>query len=171
MVGLVPCYPVCYPLPTFVHRGFASTPPVAPSAPIPLVGFPSTPLVAPPAPIPLVGFPSAPPVAPLPPIPLDTTHGGCAALSTQPCLVLSPLHHESFGCAPRNPRYHVPVIIAPVDHSAVSTPDPKGECSVDPSVARDSLRSSDYVSMPSLKLSARSRVLPTSHRPEHCPTG
>ena len=36
LVGLVPCYPVCHLLPTFVHRGFPSTPPVAP----PVCAFP-----------------------------------------------------------------------------------------------------------------------------------
>ena len=36
LVGLVPCYSVYHLLPTFVHRGFPSTPPVAPPPPFPL---------------------------------------------------------------------------------------------------------------------------------------
>ena len=82
LVGLVPCYLVCHLLPTFVHRGFPSTPPVPPPTRIPLVGFPSTPPVAPPS-----------------PIPLRTTHGGCAAL----CLILVPPHHEPLGCFEDSP--------------------------------------------------------------------
>ena len=81
LVSLAPCYPACHLLPTLVHRGFPSTPPV-PSAPR----------------IPLVGFPSTPPVVVPPPVPLGTTHGGFPAPSTQLCLILVPHHHEPFGC-------------------------------------------------------------------------
>ena len=79
--SVVPCHPVCHLLPTFVDRGFPSTPPGCPPPRIPLVAFPST-----------------PPVAPPPPIPLGTTRGGYPALSTQLCLVLEPPHHEPCGC-------------------------------------------------------------------------
>ena len=106
------CYPVCHLLPTFVHHAFLFTPPVPPPTRIPLVGFPPT-----------------PPVAPPPPIPLDTGHGGCAVLSTQLCLILVPPHHEPFGCFEEH-------------RSAVSTPNTKGARSADPSVTRNSLRSS-----------------------------
>ena len=81
LVGLVLCYPVCHLLPTFVYCSFPSTPPVPPPLRVPLVGFYAT-------------LPVAPPL----PIPLDTTHGGCAALSTQLSLILVPPHHEPFGC-------------------------------------------------------------------------
>ena len=36
LLGLVPCYPSCRLLPTFVHRGLPSTPPVAPTLPVAL---------------------------------------------------------------------------------------------------------------------------------------
>ena len=124
LVGLVPCYPVCHLLPTFVHRNFPSTPPVPPPPRIPLVGFPST-----------------PPVAPPPPIPSGTTLGGFPAMSTQLCLMLVPPHREPFGCF-EAPRYHVPAILSAVDHITVSALNPTGECSIDHKVARNSLRSS-----------------------------
>ena len=62
-----------------------------------------------------------------------------------------------------------PLFAAAVGHSAVSPPNTKGMSSVDPSVVRNSLRSWGYASLPSLKLSARSRVLPTSHHPKYLP--
>ena len=77
-IGLVPCflyYTVGHLFPTFVHR--SSYLPLL----FPLVLFSATPLVAPP-----------------PPIPLDTTHGGCVALPSQPSLSLVPPHHEPFVC-------------------------------------------------------------------------
>ena len=79
LVGLVPWYPLCHLLLTFVDRSFPSAPLVPTSLRIPSVGFSAT----------------TPPVASLPPIPLDTTHGGWmrgAAYSAQP----HP-HHESCG--------------------------------------------------------------------------
>ena len=78
IVGLVPCYPVRRPIPTFAHRG-----------------FPSTPSCGPPSLHPLGRASITPPVASTPCIPLDTTHGGCAAL---PARLLVPLHHEPFRC-------------------------------------------------------------------------
>ena len=92
-----------------------------------------------PCPIPWVGLSPTPPVH-APPIPLGATHDGCAALPTQLCLVLVSPHHEPFGCL-KDPRYPFPAFIAAVDHSAFSTPNTKGECSVDPPVARNPLRS------------------------------
>jgi len=43
LVGLVPCYPICGLSATLFYRGFPSTPPVPPPAPIHLYGVPSTP--------------------------------------------------------------------------------------------------------------------------------
>ena len=45
------------------------------------------------------------------------------------------------SAALRTPRYHVSVIVAAVDHNAVSTPNPKGQCSVECWVAWTSPRS------------------------------
>ena len=75
IVGLVPCYPVCQLLPTFVLL-------FAPLPAFPWSGF-----------LPLLLL------SPLPPFPwaLPTTHGGCAALPTQLCLIPVPPHHEPFG--------------------------------------------------------------------------
>ena len=81
VVGPVPCYPVCCPLHPLVHRGFPSTPPVAPSSRIPLARFPSTSVVVHP-----------------PPIPFGTTHGASTALPTQLGLVLVPPRHKPLGC-------------------------------------------------------------------------
>ena len=129
LIGLLPCclLPwVCRLLPTCAQCGFPSTPPVASAAPLPLAGFPSTPHS----------------VASPPPIPLGTTLGGCAALPTQLCLILMPFHHEPFGCF-EDPRKSIPRLSAvAVGHNVVSTPSAKGECSVDSTVARNSLRSS-----------------------------
>ena len=94
---MVPCYPVCHLLPTFIHRGFSSTPPVPPMPRISLRAFLST-----------------PPVAPPPLIYLDTTQ----TLSGS----------------------ELPKVF-------------------------------DYASMPSIELSARSRVLANSRRPEQYSTG
>ena len=66
VVILLPVCPVYHIVPTFVHRGFPSTPPV----PFPSVGFPFTP-------------PAAPPIS----IALGNTHAVCmrgAACSTAP---------------------------------------------------------------------------------------
>ena len=79
----------------------------------------------------------------LPPFPLGITHCGCAALPTQLGLILVPLYHEPFGCF-EDTRYHFPASFAAVDHSPVSTPSTKGDCSVDPSVARNSPEVFDY---------------------------
>ena len=99
--------------------------------------FPFYSSCSPPPRLPLVGFRSTPPVTPPFPIPLDTTHGGCAALPTPRCLILVPPHHGPLGCFEDLPR-----LFASVDHRVVSTPNTKGASSVDPSVARNSLRSS-----------------------------
>ena len=44
------------------------------------------------------------------------------------------------SAASTTPRYHFPLLLAAVGHSTVSTPNTKGTLSVDPSVARNSLR-------------------------------
>ena len=76
------------------------------------------------------------------------------------------------SAASRASRHHSPAFFSAVDHSAVSTLNTQGECSFRSSLGGSELpKVYDYTSMPSLKLSARSRVLPTSHRPEHYRTG
>ena len=47
------------------------------------------------------------------------------------------------SAASTTPRYHVPLFLAAVGHNTVSTPNTKGELSVDLSVARNTLRSSN----------------------------
>ena len=75
--------------------------------------FPFYSSCCPPAPhIPLVTFPPTPPVAPPTPIFLGTTHGGCAALPTQLCLILVPPCHEPFGCF-KDPRIPLPRFFLP----------------------------------------------------------
>ena len=69
-------------------------------------------------------------------------------------------------------RYQIPAIFAAVIDNAVSTPNTKSGCSVDPSVVWNSLRSSTMNicqvlhCSPGLALSS-----PASYRPEYYPTG
>ena len=79
------------------------------------------------------GFPTILP--PSLPIPLDAAH-------TDAWRFL--LNFASFSChliinrsdASRTPRHHWPAFFAVIGHSAVSTPNSNGECTVDPWVAR-----------------------------------
>ena len=52
-----------------------------------------------------------------------------------------PPNHEPLGCV-EDLRYHLPAFLAAMVHTVVSTPTTNGECSVDPSVAQNTLRSS-----------------------------
>ena len=144
--GLVPCYPVYRPLPSFVRHGFRSAPPVASSLSFPLAGLPAT-----------------PPAVPRPPITLGTTHGGCAALPAKLYLIVVPPLHKPFGYF-KDPPVPLPAVSTAIDHSAVSTPNTTEECSVHPSIARNSLKIFDYAPLPSL--SVRSRIVPASRCPE-----
>ena len=54
-----------------------------------------------------------------------------------------PRRHEIAPPLQRPPSTHLPPFLAAVGHNAVSPPDNKGERSVDPSVARNTLKSSD----------------------------
>ena len=111
IVGLVPCYPDCRLLPTFVHRGFPHTPPlVAPLPPSPWSGF-----------LPLFLLPPLP----LFPWALPTADAPCRLLS---CASSSCNLTMSHSAALRTPRHRFPACFAAVDHSAVSTPNTKGEC-------------------------------------------
>ena len=150
IVGLVPCYPDCRFFPTFAHRGSPYTPRVAPRAPIPLVEFISPLLLLPPRP----PFPWAPP----------TVYARRCLLS---CASSSCHVTMNRSAVSRTPRYHFPAFLVVVGHSAVSTPNTKGECPFHPSVARSFLGSSTMHLCQILKRFARSRALPTSHRPEH----
>ena len=155
LAGLVLCCLVCRLLPTFVHRRSPSTTPVAPAPLISLVGlsFHSF-LLLPPLP----PFPWAPPTA-------DAWR--CLLRCASSSCHLAMNRSTSSG----TPPCHFPTFFAAVDHSKVSTPDVKGECSADPSVTRNFPTVFGYASMSILKLSARPRVLPASHRAEHYSTG
>ena len=123
-VGLVPCYPVCHLLPTFVHRSSPSTPPVPPLLAFPWSSF-----------LPLLLLPPLPPFPWIPPTP-DARRCLLSSASSSCHLTMDR------SAASRTPRYHFPAFFDAVDHSAVSTPSTKGASSVDPSVARNSRRSS-----------------------------
>ena len=107
---------------------------------------------------------------PPPHIPLNTTHSGCAALPTRLCRILVPPHHDPFGCF-EDPRYHFPAFFAAGYHNAVSTPNTKGASSVDTLVAQNSLRTSIMHLCQVLNCLPSLQVLPTSHCPDHYPTG
>ena len=150
---MVPCYPVCHLLPTFVHRGFPPTPPAAPPPRIPFFGFPST-----------------PPVALPPPVRLGTTHGGFPALSTQLCLTLVPPHHEPFGCFKDAPVPLPRLLCCSGPQRCLNSKHQGGNFRC-PFGGLELPKVFDCASMPSLELSARDRVLPASDRPEQVPTG
>ena len=154
LAGPVSCYPVCRLLSTFAHRGFPYTPPVAPPPPIPLVGFPSTP----------------PPVASPSPLPLGTTHGGCVALPTQLCLILVSPCHEPFGCF-KDPSVSLPRNFCLSGPQRGINSKHQGRVFRRPFGGSELPKVFDYAFIPSLKLSARSRVLRENHRPDHYPTG
>ena len=100
----------------------------------------------------------------------DPTHGECAALSSQLCLTHVSPHHNPFGCFKDSPirlsrlfRCRGPQRGLYSEHQGGSFRLPFGGSNL-PKVL-------DYASIPSLELSARSQVLPASHRPQHYPTG
>ena len=61
--------------------------------------------------------------------------GGLAVVPPQCCLMLVPPGHEAFGCFEDPPV--LAAFFAAIFHSAVSTPNTNEECSMDPSVARN----------------------------------
>ena len=120
----MPCYSVCRLRPRFVHRAFPSTPLLPPLPAFPWSCF--LPLLLLP---PLPPFPWAPPTADV----------RCCLLSCASSSCHLTMNHSA---ASRTSRYHFPASFAAVDRSAVSIPNTTGECSVDPSMGRNSLRSS-----------------------------
>ena len=125
--------------------------------------FPPPPRIA------MTGVAYTPHVAPLPPSPLDTTHGVCAALPIQLWLRLVPPHHQPFGCFEDPPVPLSRLVCCSGPQSGPNSTHQGGKlrlpfgCSEFPQIF-------DYASMSSLKLSARSLVLPNSHHPEQYPT-
>ena len=80
-------------------------------------------------------------ILPLPsPIALGNTQGRFPALSTQLCLIIIPPHHEPLGCF-KDPPVPLPRLVnCSGPHRGLNSKT-KGECSVDRSMARNSLRS------------------------------
>ena len=127
-------------------------------------------LLPPPPRIPSVRLPSTPPIAPPRSNPLGATRGGFLALSTQLCLNLVPPHHEPFGCF-KDPIVPFPLLFRCSGPQRSLNSKHRGGVFRLPFGDSDSPKVFDYASMPSLELSARSRVFPASHRPDHYPTG
>ena len=123
-VSLVPCYPVCNLRPTFVHRGFPYSPLVPPLYALHRSGF----------------FHSTC----CPPFPHSLVHHlrRISALPAPLCLNLVLPHHEPFGCFKDSPVPLPRRFGCSGPQRDLSTPKIKGERSVDPTVARSSLRSS-----------------------------
>ena len=115
VVGVVPSYPVCHILRTFVHDGSLL-----------LLLFP--PLSA----FLLVGFSVTPPAPLLAPVPMNIPRPmGCAAnpAQSQPGDTLT----HTVRLLQGSPGTNIPTIVARVDYRRLSTVDTKGASSVDPS--------------------------------------
>ena len=107
-----------------------------------------------------------------PPRPLSSLLASSIAWRGQLLSALSLSHLiMAHSAVSTTPRHHFPPFLATVGHSTVSTINTKGMLFVDPSVARNTLKSSTRQLGPVLFWSAWSRILPTSHRLKHHPTG
>ena len=100
---------------------------------------------------------------PPPPIPLDTTRGERAALPTQLCIILVPLHHEPFGCF-EDPPVPLPRLFCCSGPQRGLNSKHRGGKFRCPFDVSEVPKVFDYASMSSLKMCAKSRVHQPSSR-------